>query len=68
MVGFLVKNNLKTFHSHLEAFQPLTARKGENFILCVSPVVGVTMAEVSPLMAGLAAGRPPVWRLPMGEM
>ena len=33
------------------------------------PVVGVTMAEVSPLIAVLAAGRAaPVWRPPMGEM
>ena len=32
------------------------------------PVVGVTMAEVSPLIAGVGVGRAPVWRPPMGEM
>ena len=34
----------------------------------LSPVVGVTMAEVSPLIAGVGVGRAPVWRPPMGEM
>ena len=54
----------------LTKFEEETRQRSSNGgELKLLPVVGVTMAEVSPLIAVLAAGRAaPVWRPPMGEM